>query len=275
VNFIGNQPMVQLIADGKPVNLLLDTGAETTMLTEETTRRLQLAPDPSRTTVMQGIGGRSTHVNTRVHRLQIAGAMLSEVSLAVAPYNFRGMAGAPPDGLLGADVLANFDVDLDLPHSVVRLFRARDCVLGNPVWNEPAALKADISSGPGRNMLYLPAMLDGRMLTGLVDTGADMATDIGVVDTAAAAASGTTAETLTGSSRIVVHGAAPTDGTARRHRFGSLVIGLETLQHPTLSVTDLPRGSGELLIGVLYARTHRIWISYASHRMYVGYRTPR
>ncbi len=275
VHFIGNQPMVELTMDGASATLLLDTGAEASLLTEETTRRLRLAADPTRITVMHGVGGSSSHANVRVHRLQIAGAVLAEASLAVAPYSFRGANGTPPDGLLGGDVLANFDVDLDLPHSVVRLFRARDCVLASPIWNEPAALKADISIGPGRNILYLPAMLDGRWLSGLIDTGADMGADIGVVDSAAAAAAGTTAEALSGTSRIVVHGAAPRDATARRHRFGSLVIGLETLSKPTLSVTDLPHGSGELLIGILYARSHRIWISYASRRMYVGYRTPR
>lgn len=270
VSFAGNTPLVRLDLDGHAVTLVLDTGAEVTALTEDAARRLALSPDPQRRTTITGIGGTTTHANALVHRLKIGAATLPERSLAVLPFALRGLP-APVDGLLGADVLADFDVDLDLGSGTVQLYRARDCVSGTPAWREAPALKADISRGPGRNMLALPITLDGRGLTAMIDTGADTGPDLGVIDSRAATAIGTTTEALRETGHFSIHGAAPTDATARRHRFAAASIGLENLNRPTLLVADLPRGSADVLIGVGFARTHRLWISYASRRMFVSY----
>ena len=270
VSFAGNQPLVQINLDGRDATLLLDTGAEVTMLTADAARRLMLPTDPQRRTTITGIGGTSSSANVLARRVTLGAAPLGERSLAVLPFALRG-ANAPVDGLLGADLLSQFDLDLDLPHGQVQLYRARDCVSGTPAWREPAAIKADISRGPGRTMLHLPITLDGRGLTAMIDTGADTGPDLGVIDTRAATALGTTAETLRETGRFSIHGAAPSDASARRHRFTSAAIGLENLSRPTLLVADLPRGSADVLIGIGFARTHRLWISYASRRMFVSY----
>ena len=270
VTFHGNQPLVQVAIDGTMVTLLLDTGAERSLLSTAAMQRLRLPEDPARSTTLRGIGGSSTHRNAVVRRLQIGGNVLADQSLAVAPFALRGFP-VPVDGLLGGDVLANFDVDFNLARAEVLLYRARNCVGAMPAWHDPPALKADIGRGPGRNLLYLPIVIDGRTLLALIDTGADTGADLGAIDRAAAAAVGATGEALRDAGRLVVHGAAPVDAVARRHRFGSAAIGLDNIAHPGMLVVDLPAGSGDVLIGVGFARTHRLWVSYASRRMFIGY----
>ena len=270
VTFSGNQPLVQVTIDGQSATLLLDTGAERTLLGAATVQRLRLPADPARSTTIRGIGGAATSRNAIARRLRIGAADLADQSLAVAPYALRGL-GPGVDGLLGGDLLANFDVDLNLGAAEVLLYRARNCVGAAPAWRDPPALTADIGRGPGRNLLYLPIVLDGRTLSALIDTGADTGADLGAIDRAAAAAIGTTGEVLREAGRFTVHGAAPVDATARRHRFTAASIGLDNISRPALLVVDLPPGSADVLIGIGFARSHRIWVSYASRRMFIGY----
>ena len=270
VSFVGNQPMVRVAINGAPATLLLDTGAEGTLLTEAAVSRLGLPPDPRRVTMIQGVGGASQHANALVQRLQIDDVALPGQSVSVAPYEIRG--GAAMDGLLGLDTLANFDVDLDLPHATVTLYRGRNCITGTPDWREPAALKTDIGRVPGHNLLYVPVTLDSHPMLAMIDTGADVGDALGVVDARAAQAAGTTSEVLRETSRFSIHGAAPADASGQLHRFRAMMLGEEIIQAPVMAITALPASAGEMLVGIRFARAHRIWVSLQSRRMFVGYR---
>jgi hypothetical protein len=270
VNFVGNQPLVQVSIDGRDARLLLDTGAEGTILTEAAASRLGLPADPGRVTVTQGVGGTSRHANALVQRLQVGDVALGGQSVGVAPYDIRG--GAAVDGLLGLDTLARFDVDFDLPHATVTLYRGRNCITGTPDWREPAALKTDIGRVPGHNLLYVPVTLDSHPMLALIDTGADVGDALGVVDARAAQAAGTTSEVLRETSRFSIHGAAPTDASGQLHRFRSMMLGEEIIPSPVMAITALPTSAGEMLVGIRFARAHRIWVSLQSRRMFVGYR---
>ena len=270
VSFVGNQPLVQASIDGKDARLLLDTGAEGTMLTAAAASRLGLPADPSRMMTTQGVGGTSRHANALVQRLRVGEVTLAGQSVGVAPYEIRG--GAPVDGLLGLDTLAAYDVDFDLPHATVTLYRGRNCVTGSPDWREPAALKTDIGRVPGHNLLYVPVTLDSYPMLALIDTGADVGDALGVVDPRAAQAAGTTSEVLRETSRFSIHGAAPADASGQLHRFRSMMLGEEIIRAPVMAVTALPPAAGDMLVGIRFARAHRIWVSFQSRRMFVGYR---
>jgi predicted aspartyl protease len=269
VTLDGASPLLQVAFDGKPATLLLDTGATTTMLTADAVQRLGLRAERVGTITLQGVGGDSTAAVVRVRGMQLGNVTLADQPVVVTSFPLRGFRGAVPDGLLGTSTLGQFDVDLDLPHGRLGLYAARNCVSGTPDWTEPHILKSDETYAPRPNLVYLQVMLDDMPFYAIVDTGAT----VSFVDAKAAQAAGTTNETLREVKPDLVHGAAPQDATARRHQFRSLIIGLENYAHPMMAIGDLAPGIGGMLLGVDYARTHRLWISYASRRVFVGERT--
>jgi len=269
VTFDGASPLVRVAFDGKPATLLLDTGATNTLLTQDAVQRLGLQAKRVGTATLQGVGGDSTAAIMQVNRLQLGNVTLTDQLVIVTSFPLRGYQGAAPDGLLGTSTLGQFDVDVDLPHGRLGLYAARNCVSGTPDWTQPHILKADDSYAPRPNLVYLQVLLDDTPIYAVVDTGAS----ISFVDAKAAQAAGTTSEALREVKPDLVHGAAPQDATVRRHQFRSLTIGLENYNHPMLTIGDLGPGIGGMLLGVDYARTHRLWISYASRRVFVGERT--
>jgi predicted aspartyl protease len=265
----GTSPLVQVAFDGKPATLLLDTGAVTTMLTQDAVQRLGLRAERTGTITLQGVGGDSTAAVVRVRGMQLGNVTLADQPVVVTSFPLRGFPGTVPDGLLGTSTLGQFDVDLDLPHGRLGLYSARNCVSGTPDWIEPHILKSDETYAPRPDLAYLQVMLDDMPFYAIVDTGAS----VSFVDARAAQAAGTTSEALREVKSDLVHGVAPQDATVRRHQFRSLIIGLENYAHPMMTIGDLAPGIGGILLGVDYARTHRLWISYASRRVFVGERT--
>jgi predicted aspartyl protease len=268
VTLEGAAPLVKVAFDGQPATLLLDTGASTTLLTMDAVERLGLRVKRIGTVKLQGVGGDSEAALVLVKKMQIGNVTLTDQPVVISAFPLRGYRGAGPDGLLGTSTLGQFDVDLDLPHGRMGLYSARNCVSGNPDWTLPYILKADESSAPRQNLVYLQVLLDDTPIYAVVDTGASVT----FVDAKAAQSAGTTNEALREVKPDLVQGVAPQDATARRHQFRSLTIGLENYSHPVLTIGDLAPGIGGMLLGVDYARTHRLWISYASHRVYVGER---
>ena len=268
VTLDGASPLVQVAFDGKPATLLLDTGATTTMLTQDAMQRLGLRARQIGTVTLQGVGGESIAAVVQVNKLQFGNVTLTDQPVIISSFPLRGYRGAGPDGLLGTSTLGQFDVDIDLAHGHLGLYSPRNCVSGNPDWTEPHILKADDTYAPRANLVYLQVLLDDTPIYAVVDTGAS----VSFVDARAAQAAGTTSEVLREVKPDLVHGAAPQDAPARRHQFRSLTIGLENYSHPVLTIGDLAPGIGGMLLGVDYALRHRLWISYASRRVFVGER---
>ena len=83
------------------------------------------------------------------------------------------MPGFPPSvptvaGLLGADVLAAYDVELDLPNGRMALYTPRDCAGFVPWPGAVAVPLARTRSG----LAFVDAVVDGVTVRALLDTGA-------------------------------------------------------------------------------------------------------
>jgi hypothetical protein len=98
---------------GTRVRLILDTGAERTLLTEAAVARLGMVRDPHHETRTFAIGGLSTGADALVTSFAVGGAYLPVPSVTVGQFALPERVGPPLDGLLGADVLSAFDVDID------------------------------------------------------------------------------------------------------------------------------------------------------------------
>ncbi len=254
----GTVPLVTADINGRPASLVLDTGSDLTMLSRAAAGRLGVAWDERSPVAIGGAGGAAQAFATTVPSLALRGAATSSVRVLVA------QALPPPiEGVLGINVLIGYELDLDVPHRRLVLYRARPCPAALPPWSAPFARLPTQQQRSGH--LFVSGELDGQPVFGLLDTGASNTT----VGLAAARDAGVTAATLradpAGRARSIDEGGL----IVRRRRFRTLKIGDDVLEQPVLHVADLPPYAGELIIGGDYLATRRVWLSLVTGQAFV------
>jgi predicted aspartyl protease len=248
----------------QPVRLLVDTGAERTVLTEAAAGRLGLPHDTHHVTRSFGIGGMSADWDVFIPGIVLGHTRFPVPRLAVADFTMDHTEGPPADGLLGADILLAFDMDIDIPARRLTLYRVRRCAGAVPPWPVPAIPITGIEAR--RDRLLVPFQLDGAAGMAVLDTGAQ-ATTIGM---AMAERLGLSAAALEADRRIVVHGAAPQPLAVHVHRFRELRVGDARVESPRLAVVPRSNGLGDGLLGGDFLRGRRVWLSLATRRLFVS-----
>lgn len=271
VTMAGGVPLVLVTIAGRPATMVLDTGAQRTLLTKSAVTRLGLRSDARQITVISGVGGSSRNFPTILTGFNVGGQRLADQTALALPFDLPSIAGLTVDGLLGVDVLGRFELDLDLPHRRVALYGGRLCP------GEAIALPGPLDELPvpriNRNRLVITAKLDGTPMSALLDTGAAGM----IVMTPAMRRAGTRPESLQADPTVVLSGVGPAPVRARQHRFTSLALGSETLDHPLIEVTEPLTGDSwwqflepeddDMIIGSAYLATHRFWFAYPRRRV--------
>jgi hypothetical protein len=99
----GNMLFVRAKIDGEPVTLLVDTGAERTVLTEAAVDRLHLPRDLQHATRTIGIGSAIATWDARLPNGLVLGDTHFPVdSVSVGRFGIEQQGGGSADGLLGA-----------------------------------------------------------------------------------------------------------------------------------------------------------------------------
>ncbi len=247
--------------DGKPVTMVVDTGAEGLMVTPSAEASLALSADPHRRTTIHGTGGTIVTQNAALQSFAVGGMEMLDESAAVGPLPVLRGPSLHASGLLGAEWLSDFDVELDLPHQRMALYRVSGCHGNYVPWDgkmSSARLQIFASGLP-----LVPVLLDGHALVALLDSGAAAST----LGQAAATEMGGVppAQGRVGQSMGV-------DGQVREayaHRFARLeVAGTQTEPMP-LQVSPLSTPMVDMLLGVDWLRRNRVWISYSGRRLTV------
>src|SRR5215475_11425622 len=156
-----NAPIVTLLANGMPVTMLLDTGAETTILTPGVAQRLGAQrPQIEFQRQLRGVAGSLQTSEVELHSFAVGGVAIPWRRVRVAPINVTSVFSGPLDGVLGADSLNSFDIDLDLPNNRITFYSKQTCPSAAPAWAEPyITIAAGRSKG---DHLFFPVQLDGH-----------------------------------------------------------------------------------------------------------------
>jgi predicted aspartyl protease len=256
------------IVPSAPVTLLLDTGAEGTIFTPAVAQRIGAQrPQIEFQRQLRGIAGALQTTEVELRSFAVGGVAIPWRRVRVAPVNVASVFSGPLDGVLGADSLSSFDVDLDLPGHRMVLYEKQTCPGASPAWIEPYAR---ISAGRSRgDHLFFPVRLDGHRVDAFVDTGSQFT----VLSSGAALAIGVTAAALARDRVAAVRGAAAEQLAAHVHRFAQLEIGAEVLHNPEIIVTDVRLSDADLVLGTEFLRPRRIWFSYGSQQIFIMRRT--
>ena len=247
---------------GQPVRLLVDTGAERTVLTETAVRQFGLGRDDHHTRSV-GIGGISAGWDARVPGIVLGGTRFPIEHVAVGHFEIGHLFPERIDGLLGADILLAFDLDIDIPDHQLTLYRVRRCADAVPPW--PAVAVEGV--GARRDRMLVPFSVDGTKGSALLDTGAQAS----AVSTQMAERAGVSRQALAADPVIMVHGAGPKPVPVPMHRFHVMRIGPERIDDPRLAVIPEVGGLGDGLLGADFIHGRRIWLSFATGHLFIGH----
>ena len=262
---------VEVAVNGSAATLILDTGAQRSVVTPAAVQRLRLARDEWAGTAMRGIGGIETRPNADPDSLTLGGVPLvrrtlnRDISLAVGDLPRTHIGTLFIDGLLGRDFLAPFDLDLDVPRRRLTLYRVNGCSGRFLPWTggytaEPIALLAD-------NAVVMPVTVDDTPLRAILDTGASAS----VIAAPGLFRLGLPPGGLPGDPADPVSGLGPRTVTMHRHVFRSLRAAGQTTTSPTIQVAPIHTTPiADMLLGADWLADRRVWISFATRQVFVA-----
>ena len=243
---------IPVMVEGHPLSFLLDTGGVATTIKWDLAKRMGFGVQQT-SRQLSGVAG-------SVLNFVLAGENFSIGALSVENrpiyLESRPLLGA--DGTLGADVLHDYDVEIDMtdPSRIgVSLFAAGYCAL--PEWlGSPVAI--DISRGWHARV---PVKIDGIPLAAMLDTGA-----------------ATSVISLRAATRLGVRPNSPDlrpaggNGPYRvyAYPFQSLELGGVVVKNPRILIaSDGLIPGNDIVLGIDALRETRFTIAYGSNRLYI------
>jgi predicted aspartyl protease len=264
VAMLSNQPIVKVFANSAAVLLLLDTGAEATVLTPAAAQRI--GAQHARVEwgrQMHGLTGDIPAGELELRNLTIGGVEVPRRRVRVGPIEIVNALSGPLDGVLGADILRSFDIDLDLPGRRMSLYQGQSCAAASPAWAQPY-VRIAAGRSPS-NRLSFSVQLDGRRISALFDSGAQYS----VLSTRIALALGVTEAVLARDPPVTVRGADGEQLSAHAHRFFRLEVDGEVIRNAEIDVTEISLNEADLVLGIDFLGSRRVWISYGSQQLFL------
>jgi predicted aspartyl protease len=250
-----------VVLNGVPVRMLVDTGATVTVVSRATADRLGL--DLAASGRAAGVGGAVESFAFTTRSFQIGRLHGTRFPLQVSDLAIP-IGKDSAEGLLGVDFLSSYDVDLDLPRRTATLFAATgDCTAPSTTLEGrlyQAKLVRPRNPHDFRPMVHVT--IGGKTKLALIDTGAPVtalfrnaAHDLGLPDSAFAAAP-----------RLVAGGIGPRRIAAARFIAPPMTVGELTVAHMPVAVLDQESGEDgvDMFLGLDFLRRVHGWFSFSS-----------
>jgi hypothetical protein len=262
LGFLSDLAVVETKINGVPGLLGLDTGAKT-LLTPEAVKAMGLIRHWRRT---RSIGTTAVVLanNYIVDDLEFAGRHYRDRSVPVLALRQDKGANSSIKGLIGTDILADFDLDFDFPNRKLNVYTVTGCKTVTPP-GFTAAASMNFSFNDQRGAV-LAAELDGKKLTALIDTGA---TSFAITRTAASRLK-VTASSVNTDLALETTGAGNVTVKQLQHQFRSLSFGNETIRDPLFGIINTPVTTGDILLGQRFLFSRRFFISNATRMLFLG-----
>lgn len=256
-------PIVTIIANGAPLTLILDTGSGRTVLSPSAAQRIRAeTPRIELARPLSGINGTTATQEIELNSFAVGQMPIPWRRLLVAPIVSPKILGVEADGLLGADVLSQFAVDIDFSHHRVTFYPKRSCA---PNWATGHSL---MSGGLSRTEhLFFPAELDGHRIISFIDTGSQKT----VLSTRVAAALGISDSVLSKDQSVMTRGITQEPLGSHIHTFSKLEFAGNVVPAPKVVITDIKLPDADLVLGMDYLGQSRIWLSYDSAQIAISH----
>ncbi len=266
VKMVGSRAIATVGINGTTVPLIVDTGGFFSMLTDAAAAqfKLSLRPLPYRMEI-QGLAGKVDAHLTTVDHLRLLKGDVPDVDFVVGGND----PGEGAMGVMGRNMLTFTDTEYDLAHGMIRfVFTSGDCSKTNMAY---WAGETPVSELPllhefreERPSIRANIALNGHKTTALFDTGASTAVSLRGAHKAGVEDAAMTPDTdVAGAGRGKVR-----SWTAA---FDRVELDGEAVMHNRLEVTDFDLREADMLIGIDFFLSHRIYVSKKQSRMYFTY----
>lgn len=241
---------------GQPALFILDTGASWSMI--RASRAVDLPTERSHIEI-QGFGGFATNRVAALPEISIGPWSVKHAAFFVGPEKWD--PGPDVWGLIGADFLQPFDLELNLAENKVNFFLPSDC--GDDVVYWPNSGIAKIPLEIDKNLIYLRVKLDGEDIKAIFDTGA--------YSTLLSLARADSLFDLTpGDPRLEAAGTAVgVDGNriaTYLHRFKKLQIGDLSFNDPWINIQEFRMRGRSADMNIGYHQMQQLRFYLATHR---------
>ena len=287
VRFNGHRPLIEASIDGKKGWFLADTGAVQSLIFVDAATDLGLHMIET-DQVFTGVGGSEEAKAVTVKDFGLGGALVHNLHFLVAGSGLGARSRGQGDdyrvfGIMGRDLFGQTDVEIDLAHSVIRLFKAEHCERTFlAYWSKDADYVDMRREHDPTAEFILPLSLNGHAIEAELDSGATVTG----VSPAAAQSAGIPVDQLPGKGETV-HGLGVHTIVAHPVIFASFKIGEEEIKNAKIQVADifgaqaaeesfgshlLQRFDGPaMLLGADFLASHRVLIANSQNKVYFSY----
>lgn len=259
----GHRALVSATVNGIQGTFIFDSGSGGTMFQRSALEKFALTTKPLPNGGNYTSAGVPLDVSeTKVKTFDFAGTRYTDEVLTVL--NNDGEY----DGWIGQSHLRNADVEYDFAASVIRLYAPTGCTRSNYAsWaGQDPVYAVDLEeTSPRQPRTFGIIRVNGVFMRTLFDTGApdtslqaNAARRAGVEPTSPGSAATEPSYGLNGSVPLKSW-----IGT-----FGKLEIGGETIRNVRLTFIDKPQANADIILGINFFRSHRIYLSRADRKLY-------
>jgi len=266
VEMVGSRPTTMVKINGTSTRFILDTGAFFNSMSSANASslglKLQSLPFGFR---VSGIGGAQNVQQTHVKEFGILDTTLKNIDFIVGGTDVG-------DGLLGANLLDLADLEIDLAHGKLTLFKADHCEKASlAYWVKDGKYNvADLepSDNPSDRRTFISVTINGKKVRAVLDSGAaatvltrDAAERIGI--------DLNKPDVKAGSGGMGFGAKTVKSWTVNIDSFS---VGSETIQHSQMQVIDGGMGDKtDMLLGVDFILAHHMFIANSKKKAYFTY----
>jgi predicted aspartyl protease/tetratricopeptide (TPR) repeat protein len=265
VTMEGLSPVTTGQINGREARFIVDSGAFYSTMSAGAAQELGLSIDGlGGRARLTGVGGDTSLGVATAKEFVIAGQKLSRIEFAVGGSSTRYA------GLLGQNILGLAGAEYDLMHGAVRIMKTKACGdvdLAYWAGDKPYTVMRIAPMEDGNRHTLATVEVNGVKLKAMFDTGASTS----VLSRDAARRLGVNPE----KDGLPVEGFSWGVGQKRvrtwKARFDKIDIGGEVITKPWLQIFDVALGDADMLIGVDFFLSHRVFVDNQDRRMFFTY----
>ncbi len=261
VRILNMRPVVDVEINGKPSQLIFDTGGVITTLGAQAALSFGLLQSPTKSDFSSY--GRPVEADLgRALTVHFADKNVRDIDILVLRHGGFRVA----DGFLGQDLLSDYDLDIDMAHGLIRLYAPTGCrdISQTLKTNSTQMITIETSNSADHTRIFGVGRLNGATIRILFDTG----TAKSHVTREAAQRAGVIRDAQDGSA---TPGPSGLDGVPLASWIGPfrLQIGDEDAGTVELPIVDKPHASADMILGMDYFLAHRVFVMQRHSRIIV------